>query len=96
MRHGRNHAHETLVLVGPEFAWVAEQLRLHLEHLMDHVHLRLHLPQRVGGLLGQSLAEVAKLARAPGASSTVERLHRHGHAQAEQLPEESTDSEAVS
>ena len=30
VRHGRNHAHEALVLVGPEFARVAEQLRLHL------------------------------------------------------------------
>ena len=97
MRHGRNDAHEALVPVGPEFARVAEQLRLHLAHLLDHVHLRLQLPQIVvGGLLGQSLVEGAKLARAPGARSTVERLHRHGHVQAEQLLEESTDSEAVS
>ena len=97
VRHGRNHAHEALVFVGPEFARVAHQLRLHLAHFVDHVHLRLHLPQRVvGGLLGQSLVEVAKLSRAPSARSTVERLHRHGHVQAEQLLEESTDSEAVS
>ena len=48
VRHGRIHACEARVLVGPEFARVAEQLRLHLARL----HLRLHLPQLVvGGLL---------------------------------------------
>ena len=71
VRHGRNDAHEALVPVGPEFARVAEQLRLHLAHLLDHVHLRLQLPQVVvGGLLGQNLVEGAKLARAPCARST--------------------------
>ena len=75
VRHGLNDAHEALVPVGPEFAWDAEQLRVHLAHLLGHVHLRLQLPQIVvGGLLGQNVEEVAKLARAPGALSTGERL----------------------
>ena len=61
------------------------------------MHLRLQLPQVVvGGILGQSLVEVAKLARAPGVRSTVERLQSHGHVQPEQLPGESTVSQAVS
>ena len=96
VRHGRNGAHEALVPVGPEVARVAEQLRLHLAHLLDHVHLRLQLPQVVvGGLLGQSLAESAKLARAPGCTQhcrTAPQTWLH----AEQLLDESTDSEAVS
>ena len=95
MRRGRNDAHEALVLVSPEVARVAEQLRLHLAHILDHVHLRVHLPQVVvGGILGQSLVELAKMARAPGARGAVKQLHKHGHVQAEQL-EKSTDSEVV-
>ena len=30
VRHGRNDAHEAFVPAGPELAWFAEQLRLHL------------------------------------------------------------------
>ena len=95
MRHGRNDAHKALVPVGPESARVAIQTSPRTSP--GPVHLRLQIPQViVGGLLGQSPAEVPKLASAPGARSTVERLHRHGREQAEQLLEQSTDSEAVS
>ena len=65
VRHGRIDGPEAFVPVGPEIARVAEQLRLHLAHLLL-LHLRLQIPHVVvRGLLGQGLVEDAKLARAP-------------------------------
>ena len=86
VRHGQNHAHD------PVFARVATQTAprtspgsLCIFGFSSH---KLSLEAS----FGPSLVEVAKLARAPGAHSTVERLHRHGHVQAERLLEESTVS----
>ena len=82
---------------GPRTEWATEQLRLHLAHLVGHVHLRFQLPrQGVSGFLGQTFEEVAELARALRAPSTVKRFGRHCHVQAEHLVEEATDSVTVS